>query len=41
MRFCIDALRASTAFPPRCLNHHRRDGGGDQAGGFDEEGQRQ
>jgi len=31
MRFSMEALRASTAFSPRYLNHHRRDGGGDQA----------
>jgi hypothetical protein len=27
----MDALRASTAFSPGCFDHHRRDGGGDQA----------
>src|SRR5690242_16295790 len=30
-RFAMDALRASTACSPGCFNHHRRDGGGDQA----------
>jgi len=34
MRFCMDALRASTAFfLPDVSRHHRRDGGGDQAEG--------
>src|ERR1700751_1111990 len=30
MRFCIDALRASTAFSPGVSNYHRRDDRGDQ-----------
>src|SRR6516225_5766364 len=30
MRFCMDALRASTAFSPRCSEHHRRDNRADQ-----------
>src|SRR6516162_3413601 len=34
MRFCMDALRASTAFfLPDVSRHHPRDGGGDQAEG--------
>jgi hypothetical protein len=33
MRFCIDALRASTALLPDVSNHHRCEGRADQAEG--------